>query len=174
MKTSPLTSRLFCLAIVLLAFGSIGCSKVQKPADMPSLYACKIHVVQDGVPLEGATVMLLATEGTPKWVPGAITDASGTAIVYTNGHFEGAPAGKYKVLVSKTERDPSKLPPAPPDSDPGYADWLSKSESEQLESYVVVGKQYGNIKTTPLETEVVKGSQNETTLDVGKKIREKI
>ena len=38
-----------------------------------------------------------------QWAIGGATNASGVATITTNGNFIGAPAGKYKVVVRKTE-----------------------------------------------------------------------
>ena len=160
-------------ACIGFLFTGAGCSSGPSlPSDLPDLKPCVIAVTQDGAPLDGATVMLKsATES--QWFPGGQTDASGKVEIYTNGRYKGAPQGKYKIVVTKTEVDPSKLGPAPPDDSPGYGDWLEKSAAEVRHSYSLIEKQYTNVETTTLEIDVA-GGKTEKTVDVGKKVRDKI
>jgi hypothetical protein len=91
--------------------------------------------------------------------------------IYTNGIYKGVQIGKYKVVVTKKETEPSKLPPAPPSNDPAYAAWLQKSESEVRQSYSVIEKKYGDAKTTPYEIEITAEKSVTETFDVGKKVK---
>ena len=151
----------------------VGCSSgPAQPSDLPKLSPCVITVTQDGLPLDGATVMLKSMSES-QWFPGGQTDASGKVEIYTNGRYKGAPQDKYKIVITKTEVDPSKLGPAPPDDSPDYGDWLEKSTAEVRNSYSLIEKQYTKVETTTLEIDVA-GGKTEKTVDVGKKVRDKI
>jgi hypothetical protein len=161
-------------AVILPILFLTGCQqKISAPADLPRLSPCVITVTQDGTPLEDATVTLVSIGGSKKWGPGAKTNASGVAEIYTNGFYKGAPAGKYKVIVGKTEVEPSKAPPAPGPEDPGYDDWLKKYGNEVRPVYSLVEKKFTVADTTPLEVEIQEGKTLSTAADIGKKVREK-
>ena len=85
-----------CLAALLAVFA--GC-KEDKPADLPDLYPTKVTVTKDGQTIDGASVSLSPESG--KWSASGMTDASGVAAIKTNGKYEGATPGKYKVSVNK-------------------------------------------------------------------------
>ncbi|MCL2622354.1 MAG: hypothetical protein FWD31_01705 [Planctomycetaceae bacterium] len=55
--------------------------------------------------------MILYTEdkAIANWTIGSVTDADGKAIIVTHGQFRGAPAGKFKVCVSKRELPRSSM-----------------------------------------------------------------
>ena len=77
------------------------------PPGMPQYYRCTVQVVQDGTPLEGATVMLHPIDkDLEKWgqITG-VTDAKGNAVmkIMIGNIYEGAFKGEYKVTVQKVE-----------------------------------------------------------------------
>ena len=130
---------------VLLLFSLLlpcGCGDSARPKDLPSLYSCTVLVIQDGKPLEEARVEL-HSEGEQKYVPTAYTDASGIAVMQTHG-FSGAPAGKYKITVSKNIED-----------DVVYQ--IGEEGEQVVASYNVyktVDDQHSSASTTPHEVEV--------------------
>jgi hypothetical protein len=89
---------LLCFVSCILFFS--GCGDSTRPTDLPKLYSCKITVTQDGKPLEGATVTLLAKTPSKYGVSSATTDVSGTAVLCTYG-FNGVPLGEYGVTITK-------------------------------------------------------------------------
>jgi hypothetical protein len=144
------------------------------PEGLPKLVPASIQLVQDDAPLAGATVSLIDTAGSQQWYPGGLSNDSGTIVLYTNGRYKGAPEGKYKVVVTKTETDPSKLGPAPSETDPKYGEYMEKSANEKRDTYTLIDKKFGDAKTTTLEVEIKKGSSEVPKLDVGKKVKIKI
>ncbi len=160
---------------LLSLIGLSGCMSSGEvlPKDLPELTPCHITVTQDNAPLADASVTLVLIEGNQQWYPGGKTDASGVAELYTNGRYKGAPAGKYKIIVKKLESDPSKLPPAPPETDPGYGAWMEKSQKEVRHSYQTVEKQY-TLPTTQYELDVVHGKPADAQVDVGKRVRDRL
>ena len=147
-----------------------GCS--YRPPGMPVLYPCKITVTQEGVPLADASVMLINISSTDvgnAWAPMGKTNSNGVAVMQTNAQYSGAAAGKYRIIVDKSEFDPSKVGPHPPIDSPEFAAWERKRDSEVLAEYYLVEAVYSSPQT-PHEIDVSKGS-NEMTIDVGKAVR---
>ena len=139
-----------------------GCGE-KFPDGMPPPVPCEIIVMQDGNPLEGAVVRLQPI-GDSSWDAVGRTDASGKAVVYTMDQYKGAVAGKYKVIVSKTETEESKGVVSSEEA-------LGRDTS--LASFYLVEEQFGMASTTTLEIEAVKGTPTHT-VDVGKAVRIKI
>ena len=143
------------------------------PEGLPKLVPVSIQLSQDGAPLAGATVSLIDTAGSQQWFPGGLSDSSGKIELYTNGRYKGAPEGKYKVVVSKTETDPSKLGPPPSEDDPKYGEYMNQSANERLDTYTLIDKKFTDAKNTTLEVEIKKGGEVHQ-LDLGTKVRIKI
>lgn len=161
------------LILLSIFIACSGCSN--RPAGMPGLSPCKIIVTQDGAPLAGASVVMINSDTTTgeDWTPMGTTDQSGVAVMRTNAQYDGAAVGKYKIVVTKTETEESKLGPPPPPDSPDYDNWAHKNANENIASFNVVEATYSSPKTTPHEIEVTKGS-NEVKIDVGKPIRVKM
>lgn len=147
--------KLFRLSL-LFSFLLVGCGRTPTPDDLPPLHPVTLTITQNGAPLAGANVLLFAVSGEDKWAPGGVTDSAGIVLPKSQGRYAGAPVGKYKVCVSKSEIE--KLSPG--DSDAG----------KRAKAFKLVEDQYGNPETTPLEFEVVAG-KNTATLDAGKAVR---
>jgi hypothetical protein len=164
-------SFLFFIIAALVLF--VGCSGPLKPDGFPQTYPCVITITQEGELLSKATVKLIPADDAKDWMTSAMTDESGRARMFTYGRFEGAPKGKFKVVVSKTETDPSKFtPPADENDEAAMALYNRNVMTEKLRDYTVIETIYGNPDTTPLDMEV-KGRTTQT-FDVGKKVRDVI
>lgn len=136
--------------LVFLLLGPLGCSRgPQKPEGLPDLHPVTLTVIQDGKPLDGAIVSLRPLDSSNHWGSNGLTDANGKAIIKTHGDFAGAPVGKYKVAVIKTEVETS---------------------GKTSVSYNIINPVYTTYDTTTLEIEVGTGS-NETSLDLGEAVR---
>lgn len=153
------TCRLLAFFSVFLIFALPGCSKSDKPEGFPDLYPCEIKIVQDGAPLEGANVTLV---GGATWAVGGGTNAGGVAKIHTHGKFDGAPVGKYKVLVTKNVTEGAPTPEQL--NDPSYS-------GDGGSTYNTVDKKFGTQTTTPLEIEITPGSNSET-FDVEKAVKD--
>jgi len=90
-----------------------GCGGEKFPPGMPKLYPATITVIQDGKPLDGAGVILLNVDPSALWSVGGITDKDGTVKLRTEGRYNGAPLGKYKVSVEKMETPDITMPGEP-------------------------------------------------------------
>ena len=87
------------VALVIVLLGGCGDNL---PDGLPKLYPVTLHIKLDGQPLTDALVLLhTENEEIAKWTVGSYTDSEGNAILVTHGQFRGAPAGRFKVCVSK-------------------------------------------------------------------------
>ena len=159
------------IAALSLAF-LVGCTASSpKPDGFPDTVSCVITITQEGTPLAGAMVSLIPSDGAKDLLFTATTDASGNAKIFTYGRQEGAPKGKYKVVVSKTETDPSKFTPPADENDTVAMDrYMQSTANERLNSYTLVESVYTSAATTTLELEIT--GKTTQTFDVGKKVRE--
>ena len=90
--------------------------------------------------------MLAAEEGDGKWGVAGHTNASGVAVMRTGGQYDGAPAGTYKVLISKNES------PDMPDVAP--ANWVAPITYH-------IDKKFSDIAATPYTLAVANKAVNE-------------
>jgi 5-hydroxyisourate hydrolase-like protein (transthyretin family) len=150
----------FVLSAMLLMI--LGCKDKPQPEDLPKLYPCIVTITQDGKPLEDAAVELIAEDqSNAKYQPVTKTDTEGKAVMSTYG-YKGAPAGKYKVVISKKIDD---------DFVYGTSSTGDK-EVQKYNTYRTVEPKYSDSKTTPHEIEVTgKEKTVEATFDVGKAIK---
>ena len=152
--------------LLLFLVTLIGCTKTNTPDGFPKLVSVTLTLTQDGTPLAGAIVSLA---GDCQFSIGGVTDAKGCVVLYTHGQHKGAPLGKYKVRVTKTETEPG--PPAPPLGTPEYMTFMQEAQKRPPpKTYTLVEKQYTQAETTPLELDIT-GPLTQT-LDVGKVVRD--
>ena len=130
------------MGLILLAW--CGCSRDNRPEDIPRLYPVTLTIMLDDRPLDNAIVMLYAESGADaQWTVGSQTDTQGQAIIMTHGQFSGAPAGKFKVCVSKSSVD---------------------GEGTMLKLTHDVDPLFGDPTTTPLEIEISPKGKATTSL----------
>ena len=163
--------KFFALLGAVALTAVVGCGGPKKPADLPELYPVKITVIQDGKPLEGASVQLNDPSLAIRFVMGGKTDAKGVAVIKTDAQFAGAPAGKFKVTVSKEDIPelPADLAGGPPTDPAELAEYNKKLAEHSDSACDTVDLQFKKMGTTPAEIEVTT-SGAETTVDVGEKV----
>ena len=141
----------FLSALLCCVFFFTGCGgdggKRAKPKDLPRLFPCTLTFTQEGVPLEGASIILHSED---RWAVGGKTDEKGEASLVTNGHYDGAPAGTYKITVRKMIT-------------------VQDAEGEVTKQTDVIPDQFKREAMTPLEIEIGK-SDNNKTFDLGKAV----
>ena len=164
---SMLTKSLTVVFVTILLF-FVSCSKTQKPADLPELFPTTITIVQEGQPVEGATVNLLPVENS-KWFAGGKTDAQGVCHVRTQGKYDGAPGGKFNVVVYKTITLESATRKQPVPSDPVEATAYYKKVAQEEQSFDHIDLKYKKPTTTDLKIDITPG-KNAETFDVGKPV----
>ena len=164
---------LLSILVLLVTVLMTGCGE-KRPAGMPRLYPVSLTITQEGTPLAGAVVQLIPENSAhAQWGPGGMTDASGVAELRTNGPYKGAPLGKYKVIVTKSEIE---SPPSPPPKGPGVTrEDVGKYQTmlNRLKAYNYVETQYGSATDTPLHVEIT-AKVKTYTLDAGKPIKVQI
>ena len=140
-------------AFTIVALLIVGCAPSNRPKDLPELIPCRITLVQDGAPLDGAMLIFYRTDMTEtenEWISTAVSDKNGVCQPKVIGKFPGLVAGAYKVIAMKTWMEPrGDLPPDIQDSLP-----------PALEADLVHPK-YADKEKTPLEIKVVKKEKND-------------
>ena len=160
-------NKLFYIIPLVLATFLCGCSDPSRPDNLPTLYPVTLTIMLDGQPLEGAMVVLYAEDpAIENWTVGGYTDAQGKAIIVTHSQFRGAPAGKFKVCVSKEELpDESTL-----EEEMMLATYTAAPSTGTMRTIIHhVAPLFGQRETTTLAVEVpVSRKTLEVTLNVSK------
>jgi hypothetical protein len=129
---------------------------------MPDLQPLAFTVTQQGVPLEGATVQLIAADpNNSRWASGGVTDAQGQVSLKTLGQYEGVVPGTYKVTIYKMVFDG--------DSPPVAVD--SPSTGGTSKAFLVVDPKYQAETTTPVKIDVAKGVDTLPAIDIGAAVK---
>ncbi|MCL2623091.1 MAG: carboxypeptidase-like regulatory domain-containing protein [Planctomycetaceae bacterium] len=140
---------------------------------MPRLYPATVTVMQDGKPLAGAEVFLLNLDTSVNWPVGAITNASGVAVLRTNGQYPGAPEGQYKVTVRKTEIPDLELPVEVPIDPAGRTEYNRIQQEIHNNTFDLVEEEFMRLAKTPL-TLAITPNQLKLELDVSPAVRNKV
>ena len=155
--------RLSVLCAVAFCAAFAGCGGEPEPEGLPKRYPVTLTFTQEGEPCVEAIVTLFPESDSP-WGTGGITDANGSVKVQTHGKFPGAPAGKYKVTVSKTESGP--VGPAPVDM----------FTTQITQTFNLINPEYAAPATTTLTVEVEASKSKKTypPFELGEKVREPV
>ena len=153
--------RLSLLCSIILCLTFAGCGGEPKPDGLPKLHPVTLTFTQGGEPCVESIVTLVPESDSP-WGTGGITDASGNVAVRTHGKFLGAPAGKYKITISKTESGVAG--PAP-------ADMFTV---QTIQTFNLIDPIYANSETTTLVIEVEEGKNSFPPFELGEKVREPV
>ena len=161
-------SRITSIIVGLFLLTAFGCNKETLPEGMPKINPITLVFTADGsTPLEGASVTLVPeNKEMAKWLAGGTTDAKGECVIRTLSRYNGAPAGKYKVIVQKTVVEGG--------SGGEVSDQAGGGGGGSVKSFHLVGKKFRAPNTTPLEIDVVDGANPTVTLDTEKPVRESI
>lgn len=151
---------LFSLTALVCLGGVVGCGR-PKPDGMPKLVPCSVKVIQDGAPLEEATVTFHGPDGF-KWAVSGTTDANGVAKMHTHGAYPGAPEGEFKVTITKNVVETAAI-------DPNASASVTVSGGS---SYDLVDASFKTKDSTPLSI-VVSGKTSEE-FDVGAAVRDAV
>jgi hypothetical protein len=153
-----------CLDLLNLS----GCSP-SRPSDLPKLVNVTLTITQEGKPLSGAMVNLDRTEQDGIYSAGGTTDENGVCLLYTHSKYKGAPLGKYKVRISRTEIIPKPINKKPK-SAAEFETYKKEEAKNPPKTYQFVEKIYTDTKTTPLEIDITGSMQK--TFDVGKAVKD--
>lgn len=161
--------RLFQVGVVACAcVAAVGCGDKKRPEGFPETVERSIKILQNGAPLEGARVNLVAQDpALARWGCGGVTNEDGVVELRTNG-YPGAPIGSFKVVVVKTETVGGAQT---------KEDYQRRMQGEDLgveETFDLVDRQFADQTQTPLTIEINADSKEIREFDVGAPIREPI
>lgn len=166
-RSVPINLSPFSAMILLLGscvvLTSLGCSGgPKKPADMPELTPCTITVTYKGEPVEGASVLLSPQSG--KYSAAGTTDASGNAVMKTDGNYEGVVAGEFLATVTKLEKLDYVAPPEPEDFTK-HMEWEEELKKQPVPKNLLPEK-YASFGSSGLKVTVSAGSPAQETLEL--------
>ena len=144
------TMRIFLFASFLLGLlflsGCGGDSAAKR--GIPPLVPCVLTFqFDDGTPVDGATVRFFPDDSENRWASGGGTGADGVVEIRTDGDFSGVPKGTYKITCSKSESIPTGR--------------MSEEGNEEMDTKLLVAKEYTRANTTPLNLTVGDAPVNE-------------
>ena len=160
------------ILILLSLIALSGCTMQRVPDGLPKLVPVTLTITQEGVPLSDAVVTLTDPSNSLQFMVGGTTNANGNVVLHTHGKYKGAPLGKFKVRVVKTETDqlPPHLQTAPNMRSPEFGAYSREIEKlPPQKTYTLIEKRYTQSNTTPLELDIT--GPLTTTLDIGKAVR---
>ena len=169
----PIQSNQKLYALILLSCFCLylsGCAGEQLPDGMPKPYPTTITIIQDGQPLEGASIALIPMDASNSWNAGGITNASGNAAIKTLTKYDGVVPGKYYVIIKKLSVDEIKKAPDKETDPAGYEKWLVESAKETFAGYDLVDPKFAKISPNAETIEVIEG-KNEKSIDIGKAVK---
>lgn len=159
---------LFTTVVTLLL---TGCGE-KRPEGMPPLTPCELTVTQENAPLAGATVSLIPADGMAQWNVVSITDEKGVAKILTNGQYNGAPEGNYKIIIIKIEMEAQTGAAVPKPGEPGYDEAVANlGNKPSAKRYFLIDKKFTNPASTPLSIEIKGSAPIKQNLDAGKAVR---
>ena len=153
--------------LALALTSAFGCKGEKRPDGMPELYQCSLRVLQEGTPLPGANVALIAQDSAlMRWPCGGNTNEEGVVELHTYG-FPGAPAGTFKVTVVKREFEGG-----PQTEEEAVQQMKGEAPpSGPVESFDLVDQKYGAQSLTPLSIEIKPGDNPTQDVEVGAPVR---
>ena len=159
-----------CLCVfVFLLFA--GCGGDKLPPGIPKLYPATLTVIQDGKPLAGAEIIMINVDPAINWSAGGVTDQNGVLKLRTQGRYNGAPAGRYKVAVEKTEI-PDIVRPEEPSNSEEMTEYNRIIREIRENTFHVVDQKFG-MEKTKLEVEI-SPSNLKVTVDVSPAVHVKV
>lgn len=143
----------------LLPVWASGCGKSYPGGE--KLHPVTITVLESGRPFDGAVVILIRQEG-EKLNTSGLTDELGKAAIMVDSEWQGAPAGKYMVKISKD-------PPFTPDLSPEEEAKLNPNEYSAYQEKMVAKR----LKLKPVVPEILSSEQSPFTIEVTSGTNEK-
>jgi hypothetical protein len=158
----------YFVLIITVSLIFLGCRGEHLPPDLPKLYSVILTIVQDGQPLNGASVVVVNENyASSPWAAGGVTNEQGQVKLRTEGKYAGAPAGNYKVTVTKVEEPNIELP-----EDSSSPQYNKKVKEIQDNTFYLVDDKFTKLNTTPLRIEITPSTKN-FELDVSPTVRKK-
>ena len=154
------------LALLLATVSITGCGGGTDPGRQP-VFPVTGTITMDGSPLGGATVAFAPQAGQPTAV--GKSDAEGKFTLTTYEYGDGAAAGSFRVVISKTKSGP---PPADIDSGDHEADEEAAGAHDAAAAEgggageEMVPPQYASSVDTPFTVEVKISGENDFPLPI--------
>ncbi|MDR1493183.1 MAG: hypothetical protein LBT05_10735 [Planctomycetaceae bacterium] len=148
--------KIIVLTTLLVCVSLSGC-KQRLPEGMPPLYPCTITLIQDGKPLDQASIFFHASDPENFWALAGTSNAQGIIEMTTNGPYKGVPVGVYKITVEKVKSE--------------------DVDANRYSMFSFVDPQFGKRETTPIQIEIQpskKKGVNDQTIDVGKEHKKRM
>ena len=154
-----------CVAALCFSV-TIGCGGKKKPEGLPKLVPLSVKVIQDGQPLNEASVSLISDKPElMRWPSGGVTGTDGVAVITTYG-FEGAPEGTFKVVVTKAE-----VTGGAQSQEEAMKAMTGETTLEAEQHFSLVADEYDSASTTPLSIDVPSANKGIPEFDVGESVR---
>lgn len=158
------------LLLGVLMISALGCGP-KKPEGIPDLYPATVTITDSGSPITNANIFFLQQESTTgSWTTNGLTDAKGVAVIKTSlGDWKsnGAPAGKYKIYVTKVPDAPMEAPPPEIANDSDALDAFYRAQAKKIDALPKeIPVKLSSPMTSPLNITVEAGSTAELTVDV--------
>lgn len=159
-----MVNRFNFFAAILSCLVLCGCSDSGSASRKP-VYPTSGTVEIFGAPLAGATVAFAPLEGQPTAF--GSTDADGKFVLTTYDYQDGAAAGKFKVIVTKTTSAAAKTTAEGADHEAeAVAASSHDAEGAATDSANLVPAQYANATDSPLNAEVKSSGENVFNFDL--------
>lgn len=146
------------LCAILFTFGCTG----GKPSHIPDLVKCSVKVTYEGNPVEGAKVLFAPNAG--QFSAAGTTDATGVAVMKTEGIYDGAVVGEYSVSVTKMEVVQFDIGPSPTNLKE-YAEYEAKLKKIPKPKNFLPEK-YSSFTKSGLKASVAAGATEPIPLDL--------
>lgn len=160
-------NRFFTMVPLLMAMALVaGCGGgADVPDDLPELVPYSVKVTYKGANVEGADVLFAPTSG--QYSAAGRTDASGVAVMKTNGQYEGVPVAEYRVSVTKIEAD-AVAPASESATDPKeYAANLAASMNKPAPKVKnALPEKYSSFDKSELKVSVSEGGAGQETIEL--------
>lgn len=159
----------YFLILTICATFLTACKKDSRPEGLPDLYPLSVKIIQDGAPLEGASVALISGDAAlMRWPSGGVTNAEGIAVINTYG-FDGAPVGSFKVTVTKTVEEGGAA------TEEEAAQAMIEGTANNAKMVDLVDPTYKFDSKTPFSIDVQASQDNPTPeFDVGSAVHETV
>jgi hypothetical protein len=156
----------FIILFPYFGFALTGCDNQSKPDGFPKIYPVTITVTQEGKPFPDAQISLEPADGSKNWSVGGKSDQAGKVILRTYGKFDGAPLGKYKVVILKEINEGMDT----------YYEALNRGDNNaaskvNVSIFSLVEAKYNSALTTPIEIEITP-NQKTFEIDAGSAVKE--
>lgn len=166
MKNTIMKNTLLIPLLIILV--SAGCNR--KPDNVPTIFPCSVSVTNGTTPVNDVFIVFAPETGGTEWSIAGTTNASGKATIRTSRlgwQGDGAPAGTYRVSLSKTPTVPG-ISPEEYQRLPAEEQEMYNIEQEKKREKLPreIPKYLSDFTLSPFQITVAQGQENSLTVDV--------